>query len=285
MLRSWNLTLLALVTSLVLAPGVAEAGKKKKKKNEPPPVGWQTQEGWLGQCYYPPDFEAMGSGDRRMAWQSTRNELASQWQGGKGDGIAFSDKVLVNLETALLAKPERIEQVARDNLKYCIDAMSGKGASAWESWINALPAQLTAGECPNPPMDYTLFDYLNIGVEWQVPVYVCKDDRVRITASSNDYYKITDDGPWINAAGDTSQPASGSLPCNIEGCFKGQLVMRFTGESGVQTVKPVGTTMDFLAPEHGKIEVMINDDTWFDNTFKVESGIEHHTSIEYAPAN
>ena len=33
--------------------------------------------------------------------------------------------------------------------------------------------------------------------------------------------------------------------------------------------------------EHGKIEVMINDTTWFDNVFKTEGGIEHHTGIEY----
>lgn len=276
---------LALLLTLVV-PGPAEASKKKKrkKKGEPPPIGWQKEDGWVGSCYFPPDFSAMSSGERRMAWQETRNALMKQWQGGMGDGIQFGEKVLTNLETALLAKPERIEQVAQDNLKHCTSAMSGQGAGAWEGWINALPAQLTAGECPNPPLDYTLFDYLNIGVEWHIPAYVCKGDNVRITASSNDFYRIADGGPWINAEGDKEQPASGPLPCNIEGCYRGQLIMRFTGESGVVTVKPVGITTDFLAPEHGKIEVMINDDSWYDNEWKTESGITHHTSIEYSPA-
>lgn len=276
---------LTLALALVLAPSMAEAGKKKKKKNKkgPPPAGWHKEDGWLGECYQPPAFEDLGPGARRMAWQETRSNLMKQWQGQKGDGISFKEKVVTNLETALLAKPERIEDVSRENLKRCVEAMSGKGADKWEAWINGLPAQLTAGECPNAPLDYTLFDYLSIHVEWQVPAYVCKDDHVRIRASTNDYYRTTEDGPWINADGDKSKPAKLDYPCNIEGCYEGQLIVRFTGESGVVTVKPVGLESEFLAPEHGKLEVMINDNTWFDNAFKVESGIEHHTSIEYSP--
>ena len=71
---------------------------------------------------------------------------------------------------------------------------------------------------------------------------MCKGDRVSVHGSENDYYRIATGGTWINAAGDLSQPAGGTnLPCNIEGCFKGQLVVRFTGESGAVVIGRPGS--------------------------------------------
>jgi hypothetical protein len=49
------------------------------------------------------------------------------------------------------------------------------------------------------------------------------------------------------------------------------------------TVLPVGEERIYEVPEHGKIEVMINDTSYFDNIFKIEGGMQHHTSIEYYP--
>ncbi len=276
----------ALALVLLVIPLGAHAGKKKKKKDSgPPPTGWQTQEGWAGSCYYPPDFSAMGAGDKRMAWQATRNELMAQWQGQKGDGVSFDDKAVINLETALLGKPERIEPVSKDNLEQCITAMKGGGFDAWGSWLGAQTAQLTAGECPFPPLDYTLFDYLSIHDDWQIPCNVCKGDHIKVKGSSMDYFRMEKDGPWINVDGDPAQPASSpDLPCNVEGCFVGQLIMRYTGEDHVTTVIPIGTRSDFLVPGHGRIEVMINVNNFENNVWKVESGLEHHSSIEYSPA-
>ena len=73
---------IAMLSGLVVAPA-AHAGKKakkNKKKGEPPPVGWHAEdaETWKGMCWYPPDFEAMGAGERRMA------SLAF-WAGGQFD--------------------------------------------------------------------------------------------------------------------------------------------------------------------------------------------------------
>jgi hypothetical protein len=272
------------VLTLVLIPIGAEAGKKKKKADEPPPVGWQTQEGWAGSCYYPPDFPAMTSSQRRMAWQTTRNEIMAQWQGQKGDGVTFNDKAVVNLETALLGKPERIEAVAKDNLEQCLAAMKKSSFDAWGTWLTGETGRLTVGECPYAPLDYTLFDYLSIHDDWQIPANVCKDDYIKLKGSSMDYFKLEKGGPWINVDGDTARPASGpELPCNVEGCFVGQLVMRFTGDDGVKTVVPIGTGADFMVPSHGKIQVMINVSEFEDNVWKVEGGLEHHSSIEYAP--
>ena len=274
----------SLVLAALLLPIGAHAGKKKKKNAEPPPVGWQTQEGGAGSCYYPPDFSAMQSGEKRMAWQTTRNELMAQWQGQKGDGVSFDDKAVINLETALLGKPERIETVAKDNLEQCVAGMKKGSFGAWGDWLTGETGRLTVGECPYAPLDYTLFDYLSIHDEWQIPANVCKDDYIKIKGSSMDYYRLEKDGPWINVDGDPARPAgSGELPCNVEGCFIGQLVMRFVGDDGVKTVIPVGTQTDFIVPSHGKIQVMINVSEFEDNVWKVESGLEHHSSIEYSP--
>ena len=274
-----------LLGCLVASPALAgKKDKKKKGAEEPPPVGWHQEEGWAGSCWHPPAFEDLGVGDRRLAWQQTRDEMMKQWNGAMSDGVQMKEKYVVDFETVLLAKPERIEAVSRENLAQCKAFMTGKqSATDWEAWLLSQPGKLTEGECPNPPLDYTLFDYLNIAHDWQIPAYVCKDDHIKVKGTEADYYRISPDGPWINVEGDPEQPAPAGLPCNIEGCYRGQLIMRFTGESGIQTIHAVGTYFEFLAPEHGKVEVMINDDTMSDNLFKVESGLEHHTGIEYSP--
>lgn len=274
-----------IVTLGLLGPATAEAGKKKKKKSDgPTEVGWYQADGWMGGCYNPPDFSALASGPKRIAWQDARNAVVSQWRGERNDGINFDERAVENAETALLAKPDRIETVARDNYTRCAAAMSGKGGTEWGQWVFGLSAQLTVGECPSPPMDYTLYDYLSINDEWHIPVSVCKGDSVVVHGTDGDMYQITEDGPWINVNGDTSTAASGALPCTTEGCYPGQLIMRFTSISGVQTVLPVGLEKVYTAQEHGKIEVMINDDTFHDNKYKIEKGLEHHTGIEYKPA-
>lgn len=260
-------------------------GCSKKPTEVVKKEGWQREEGWKWSCLYPVDFEALGPGDRRISRQKTLEGLMGQWRGDRSDGIRFDSDVLLQVETVLLGAPEKIERAASENLEKCIESQSTGTTIAWGQWLAALPNNFTLGECKTPPLDYTLYDYLNIGSEWHIPAPVCKNNRVRIHASEQDYYKVTDNGPWINAAGDPNSPATANLPCNTELCNHGQVIMRFKGESGVESIQPVGLDLVFTAPEHGVIEVMINDDVWYDNAFKVEGGIEHHTSIEYSPAN
>jgi hypothetical protein len=198
--------------------------------------------------------------------------------------VQLKENAVTDLETVMLSKADRIETVARENLEQCKAAMSGGGTGAWEAWVTEIAGRLTEGECPYAPLDYTAFNYLNINSDWQNRLPVCKGNKISIGGTEGDYFQIQEGGPWINVAGDTSQPASGSLPCTIEGCFKGQLVMRFTAENHVTQVIPVGLGIEFVAPDHGVIEVMINDDTFFDNKYKVENRLEHHTGIEVKPA-
>ncbi|MEZ4237236.1 MAG: hypothetical protein R3F59_14010 [Myxococcota bacterium] len=276
--------LLALCGGLVLAADHADA-KRKKKGDSGPKVGWQKEESWAGECYYPPDYASMAEGPRRVAWNEGREAVMSQWRGDRGDGVSLDSNHIENLETAILSKPERTTPVLKENVEMCEKVMSGKATNAdWEKWVVDIAGRLTEGECPFPPLDYTYFNYLSVNDEWQLPVNVCKGDDILVHGTEADYYRLEKGGPWLNVAGDASQPASGKMPCNIEGCLKGQLIMRFTGESHTQQIIPIGITTEFVAPEHGRIEVMINDDTLEDNVFKVESGLEHHTGIEIKPA-
>lgn len=277
--------LFATVTlGLVFASPAAMAGKKKKKDKGPAKVGWVDKEGWAGACYHPPDWEAMGVGDRKLARSAAMDDLMSQWTGQRGDGVQFPDKHTTNIETVMFAKSERVETIAAENLDHCKAFMQGKESlSDWESWLIAIPGELTEGECPYAPLDYTLFDYLDIFNGWQIPANVCKGDHIKIHGTENDYFKYTKDSEWINVGGDTNSPTASGFECNVEGCFEGMLIMKFTGDSGIEKILPVGIETTFLAPEHGQIKVMINDKEFNDNVWKVDSGLEHHTGIEYAP--
>ncbi|MEQ1501731.1 MAG: hypothetical protein ABMB14_05845 [Myxococcota bacterium] len=262
--------------------GSADAYAKKNKAPPAPTVGWVPT--GTGQCWVPPDFSGMAEGPKRVAWNETRDAIVGQWRGERNDGISMNTQHVENLETVVLSKPDRVETVAKENLEQCKAAMTGGGAGPWEQWVIEIAGRLTVGECPYPPMDYTLFNYLSVNADWQIPVNVCRGDKIVVHGTDGDYYQLQSGGPWLNVAGDPAQPATASLPCNIEGCFRGQLVMRFTSDSHVQQIIPIGISTEFVVPEHGRVEVMINDDSLEDNKFKVEKGLEHHTGIEIKPA-
>lgn len=268
--------------SWLLVVALAEA--KKPKVPPPPPVGWNHEKDWKGDCYFPPNFEALPEGDRKMARQQTLEQLTAQWSGSREDGVVFGPELVDNVNTVLLGRPKEIEAVARKNLEMCRVAMTGGGTDGWSSWLTGLPAKLTAGECMQP-LTYTLFDYINLGQGWQRPIPLCKGDRAKITATVRDRYRIEDKGEWITAEGDSSRKAVGAeYPCNIEGCFVGMLVGRFTTEAGVVTVFPIGAGTVFTAGDHGTLEWTVNDPNWYDNRWFKSGTIEDHTAVTIAPA-
>jgi hypothetical protein len=256
--------------------------QKKPVAPSEPIVGWHQEEGELASCYYAQSFEDVGRGDRRMVRQQVLESMMEQWSGARDDGIKFDPVVIENIETVLLGIPEKIEQITGKNTDFCRKAMAGGGTDAWASWMFNLPAQLLEGECRRPHDD-TLYDYIDLDFSWYFSVDVCDDDVIEITASEMDEYRVDDDGPWVNAAGDTSKSTSGlaDYPCNTEGCFAGQLVLRFRGESGATIIRPVGLKLVFQPPEHGAIEVMVNDPTPYNNEFRVVRGVQHRTGVTY----
>lgn len=279
-------TIAWLAAGLVLfgAADQAHAGKKDKKKKggEVEVSGWHQEEGWQGACYFPKNYEKLGAGDRKLARSEALREMLSQWNGSKGDGVSFDETATTNAETALLGKPDWIERMSQENLEECKKWAKSGDSGSWASWLNHVHGTVNEGDCKNAPLDYSLFDYLDIGKGWQIPAGVCKGDTFKVIGTTIDYYKVRPDGPWINVVGDTSVAALGDkYPCNVEGCVEGMLIMRFTDEQGIETILPVGEELDWTAPNHGKIEVRINDDSFFDNVYKQEGSMIHHTGVTY----
>lgn len=295
MTRHAGRTAILLGLALVL-PGAALAKKGKKKKKgeeEPPPVGWfqhldekNPENSWAHACYHPPDWSAVGEGEKKILRSQALDEMLSQWDGSRDDGVNLGEEVPITVETVLLGRPHQIEMVTARNLELCLEsAKSGGSTGAWGSWLKGLPAKLTAGECPTPPLDYTMFDYLDIQTGWQRRLPICQGDKIRISGTVKDRYRISKDGPWINVEGETDVTAAGKeLPCDLEGCHPGTLIMRYTTDQGIESIFPVNPTFTFEAPEHGHIEYRINDETFYDNTWYKSGSIIDHTAIEVSPA-
>ncbi len=275
----------------LLVVGVAE-GKKKKQEDAPPPVGWYKLEatkkdpGWRGECYYPPAFEELNITDRRIARQKALQEMKQQWLGQKDELVSFDNRMIDDVETVLLGRPDDIEMVAAKNAELCQPVMaSGGDTGAWSSWLGSLPAKLTAGEC-NTPLDYQLIQYLDLGQGWQERIPMCQGNRAIIQASTKDLYRIEQNGEFISAEGDLTQPTSDpSLPCNFEGCYVGMLIGRFVTDSGIETIFPIGLEKVFEAPEHGTFSFTINDTTAWDNEWRSQGTITDHTAITVSPAD
>ena len=283
------------IGSVLLVPlGLAITVGCQKKTEAPPPVGWHAEELWLGQCYFPPDFDAIeaegGEYARKSARATALQEMKSQWMGERETAVSFSTNHIDDLETTLLADMTRLESVAQENLSLCKQAMGhedasmqGPSISKWEGWLRGLPEKLTAGEC-NTPLDYQLIQYLEVNTGWQQPVAMCQGNRARIEATEKDRYKISSDGEPMNAAGDVSAMAvSADLPCNFEGCYPGMLVGRFVTDAGVETIFPIGLETVFEAPEHGTLTYTINDTTYYDNTWNQTGRVIDKTAITISP--
>lgn len=278
------LTLAVLIPCLMMSVAGKKDKKKKKKGSSEPQIGWVEQKGDMGgSCYHPPDISSMASGPTRLARSETIEQLISQWRGEKGDGVALSEKSIYSVESVLLGDMKDVDEIWAENLDLCEKYFAGGGPGAWDSWLTSLPPRLTAGECKGSLLPQTLYDYLNIGAGWHIPAPLCKGDEVVIETSPKDLYQIEKGGPWINTAGDTSQDAPSGWPCTIEGCYKGTLLLRFQSDTGAEQIIPIGTGGLFRAPDHGKITVMINELDFNENEWKIEGGLQHHTSIGYLP--
>ncbi len=266
--------------SWLLFIDLAEA--KKKKDPPPPPQEWAMEEGMKAQCWYPPVFEGMAEGDRKLARQASLEAMKAQWLGQRDDGVKFEDMVVDDVETVLLGRPQQIESIARANLELCKTYMKGGDLGPWSAWLSSLPGKLTEGECLQP-LTYTLFDYLDIARTWQRPITLCQGDVAKITATIKDRYRISDKGEWINVEGTAEKAIGADYPCNIEGCMVGMLVGRFVTEKGVEIIFPIGAGTTFTAAENGEITWSINDTTWYDNKYFKSATIEDRTAVTIEP--
>jgi hypothetical protein len=288
------------LTPALLVPAalvvIAACGGKKDTGPTAPLLGWHAEEGWAGQCWFPADYENLGTTTRLESRQKSLEAMISQWRGERDDGVSFRSSSVEKLEIILLGRPTLIEEVSRQNAAHCRDAMASGVSTdkeipstlgdmtAWKSWFGPLNAKLNEGECKGGLED-TLFYYLEIDGGWQLDVPVCEGSLYLVRATKSDKYRIAEDGPWINADGDPNQPTSGveGAPCNREGCYAGMVIMRFTTDSGIETIVPMGVQIMYTVPAHGRISVRVNDTTFYDNTWYQSGGIIDHTALEISP--
>ena len=260
-------------------------GPKEPVKIEPK-VGWHQDEGWSLACYYPPDFDKLDELSRREARETAMDSILGQWSGNRADGVSFDSGTVEDIETILLSQPEKVEELSKQNLATCSQVAAAVSTmNSWNSWVDGLPSSLTAGECNNNFVD-TVFDYLNITVDYENSFPICEGDIIVISGTIKDQYRIVDDGEWITVEGDLNSKSLGkeNLPCNIENCYDGMLIMKFTSSGGTETIYPVGSRLEFKAPSHGRITYGINDDTFYDNVWYQSGGLIDHASVEISPA-
>lgn len=274
--------MLSVLLTATLLTGFAHA--KKAPKTPPPPiVGWHHEEGWKGDCYYPKDWSTLGEGDKRAARADTLAQMKTQWVGERDDGVNFDANVVGDVEQTLWGLPVKIEAVSKANLDLCMAAMKSGDTSAWQTWMGSLNGNLNVGEC-NKPLVYTTFDYLDIGVGWQRPVAMCKGNKAHIFGTLSDRYRVTDKGEWITLDGTKEQAIGNDWPCNIEGCTVGKLVGKFTTDSGIETLFPIGGETTYEAPENGTLMYTINDTTWYDNRWFSNGRVDDHAAVTIEPA-
>ena len=257
----------------------------KEPVQSTPKVGWHQDEGWSLGCYHPSDYEKLNEIERMEAREIALSSILGQWSGNRADGVSFDSQLIQDVETILLGQPKKIEDLSRQNLAVCSQVASGVNSiDSWNSWVGGLPSSLTEGECYTHFVD-TIFDYLNIQTEYENSFPICEGDIVKISGSTRDQYRIIDNGPWINVEGDLNSASLGkeNLPCNIENCYDGMLIMKFTSTEGTDTIYPVGAELRFKAPEHGRITYGINDDTFYDNVWYQSGGLIDHSSVEISP--
>ena len=103
-----------LITSLLLVA----CGPKKPQEPEAPKVGWVQEGESSTACYYPPNFAALDTLERKEAQSEAFDAVIAQWGGEKG-AFAMNPDVVETVETIMLGDMSKVESVVRDNLSYC----------------------------------------------------------------------------------------------------------------------------------------------------------------------
>ena len=261
----------------------------KKNSSEIPSGDWYQAENWSVSCYNPPKYEAETQLKRQENREAALDALLLQWkQGGRPDGLSLEETMVTEVEDVILGDMTKVEKVSRENFFKCKQVANGKlSKGEWKEWVIKLPFTLTEGECNTPFVNKVLDPDLSIDIDWepQDGYPICEGNKIKISGTTEDQFRVDEGGPWITVAGDKNKPtAGGKLPCKTEGCFAGQLILRFVGRDGIEEIIPVGASLVWTATKDGTIYYGINDDTFYDNKWYESGGIQDHASVSIVPA-
>ena len=241
-----------------------------------PTVGWTIEEGWNGACFVPPDFTTLTGEVKQKQQRDTVTALASQWVGQRNDGVRFDEEAAQSV--AALLQPAEIEEVARENLGFCRDFMSGAATTAaWSSWLEQLADDLERQNCPEPLEDTYLT--LDVGEQWFAVVPLCQGDGFFVKSGS-DLYKTRPDNDFHDVNGVDGDASS--LPCPE--CPVGALIGRIDGDDGSSTVFALGAHYAGTAEVGGTLSIGLNDDDVGDNTYRVQGGVTDSVGIQVGPS-
>lgn len=253
----------------------------------PPPDSWLAVQGHA--CYVPPVFDLPDPQARKFARSKGYAEASRRWRGEKDPAFHLEDRVLEHLEDGLMTAPERIEVLLHEDFQRCQDWASGTlTLESYQSWFQSRLETMAGEDCSHP--SFTLItQYLEVNQRWQLETPLCKEEVVLIRANSGEYTveakPAEKDTVWITSEGDVTQPTRAApYPCQVEGCFKGQLLGRFVDRAGTEKVFPIGKQTFFTAPAHGRISFGVNDVDLFDNAFRVKDQVADYLSVEIFPA-
>ena len=264
-------------------------GPKKPAEPEKPKEGWNQEPESSVFCYYPPSFSSLSEFDRKEALGAAFDAMISQWKGERQDGISMSGELIESVEIIMLGDMSKVEGVARDNLSYCKQYAANKSAiNPWKEWFSGLPSKLRMGECDHHFSYIVPSADVEIDVDWEptepAQFRICKDDKIRVRASSADRFQLEEGGPWITVEGNPEVSTAGSTthPCNTEGCLEGQLILRFKSDT-MEEIVPIGTDGTYTAPDSGLIYYGINDDSFYNNKWYMENGVIEHATVRIEP--
>ncbi len=262
---------------------VGTCAAKKPAPPPPPSPGWNVVA--EGRCWHPPDWDSLGTTDRRTARSEAIAAVVALGRGDEGSPLRIDMGNLEPLETVLLGYPDKVEAIAGELESLCRGALTGAGVSAYQAWYDGLSDRLNEGVCRRPIVEMAY--YLEVRAGWQFRAGVCDTDYVKITVTDVDRFRTSKDAPWVNAAGDLARPnAPAGYPCTTEGCAVGTLLLRFTGKDGSSFVRPIGLGATFDPPSDGVIEIALNDDDPLDNEWFVsKDGIQDRATVIYKPVS
>jgi hypothetical protein len=228
-------------------------------------------------------MDAATAQDQATAQKQTVDQMTMQWRGGRNDGVDFGTDLAREVRDILRKKPERVDEVAAANLEFCQEwADGGVATMSWGGWLQALPDELTQGDCI-AMVEVPWFEVLTVDRAWQHDVELCPDEQVELSASARSEFSLGPDGPVSTVSGVVEPSPPEDALCREEGCLWGALLGRFEGEDGQITVFVIGAGTVFTAPSEGILSFAINDGEHRDNFWSVEDGVQDGASIGVRP--